>query len=414
MRLWEVLNEDISRPNLNDAFWAWFGKSKAVDRNGQPLMLYHGRIGDFDTFDPEIGNSKRYCGGSMNAHFFTDHPDNASGYAGRRTGDFTVSYAAGGNVMPVYLRMVKPLKVNAQKNNWDEIPYKGNYYYIPDLVEIAKATGYDSLIVSNVYDWRDGTNTVPCTTYVVFSPSQIKSVFNRGTWGPTSNIMETQLRDHNQLLVDYLVNCSDVPESWSDFVEWAVYQDGVVSEIEDVAGLSLSAESYEEEIDNLMELDPRIYGQLPEWIRLEFNTGGSSSTNSRQTLSLLRDTLLPNDTVLIHYTNDPMGIMRNGFQRGVRDISRLGETVRTPHLSAQPGYNFAYLPQHTPAYQSGAWKKSHAVIFRSRGVLISHHGDREPQVVFWGPYVNPRDIITSVPADEVSEYFMNGENDAHQ
>ena len=34
-------------------FWRWFGDSKVVDKNGKPLVVYHGTAADFDAFDPE-------------------------------------------------------------------------------------------------------------------------------------------------------------------------------------------------------------------------------------------------------------------------------------------------------------------------------------------------------------------------
>lgn len=194
MRMWEIINEEFTRPNLNDAFWAWFGKSKVVDDAGRPLMVYHGTTHEFDAFDPAVGNTQMYPGATTDTHFFTDHPDNASGYAGRKTLDWSVNYRDGGHVLPVYLRMVKPLVVNAKKENWRDIYYRGQFYEMPELVYYARQKGYDGLIVKNVFDWRDGASAkkVPCTTFAVFSPVQIKSVFNRGTWNPSApSIMES-------------------------------------------------------------------------------------------------------------------------------------------------------------------------------------------------------------------------------
>lgn len=66
---------DVDTP----AFRAWFGESKVVDEDGQPLVVYHGsqrvdRIAEKKKFD-----KKRATSGPM--AYFTDNPDIASSYA---------------------------------------------------------------------------------------------------------------------------------------------------------------------------------------------------------------------------------------------------------------------------------------------------------------------------------------------
>ena len=46
----------------------------------------------------------------------------------------------------------------------------------------AKAAGHDGLIVHNIVDDATGTVKTPATDYLTFDPTQIKSVFNRGTF----------------------------------------------------------------------------------------------------------------------------------------------------------------------------------------------------------------------------------------
>ena len=40
---------------LNDAFWKWFGDSKVVDTNGDPLVVYHGTDESFSIFKEDHG-----------------------------------------------------------------------------------------------------------------------------------------------------------------------------------------------------------------------------------------------------------------------------------------------------------------------------------------------------------------------
>lgn len=71
----------------------------------------------------------------------------------------------------------------------------------------------------------------------------------------------------------------------------------------------------------------------------------------------------------------------------------LGETVRAG-LSNTVGYNFAYMKSDTEHnFQNGSFKKSGYVIFKSSGVYVQHHGDRDKQVIFWGGYVKSSDMI---------------------
>ncbi len=84
----------MSNPN----FRAWFGQSKVVDRQGQPLIVYHGTFNDFHTFSAD---EAPYRGGIL--AFFGTKPKIANAYSGPSAPD-----ASGGNVMPCYLRVENP------------------------------------------------------------------------------------------------------------------------------------------------------------------------------------------------------------------------------------------------------------------------------------------------------------------
>jgi diguanylate cyclase (GGDEF)-like protein len=73
--------EDLaSRSPNTPAFKAWFGDSKVVDEDGEPLMVYHGTTGDFDTFDRSRGNPESDFGAGF---YFSNTPEDvANNYAG--------------------------------------------------------------------------------------------------------------------------------------------------------------------------------------------------------------------------------------------------------------------------------------------------------------------------------------------
>ena len=53
-------------------FWEWFGGSKAVDKDGKPLVVYHGTTENFDSFSPPLAGA---VGDKFaSASFFTSSP----------------------------------------------------------------------------------------------------------------------------------------------------------------------------------------------------------------------------------------------------------------------------------------------------------------------------------------------------
>lgn len=96
---------------------------------------------------------------------------------------------------------------------------------------------------------------------------------------------------------------------------------------------------------------------------------------------------------LIHFTNDADGIAREGFKYGVDDMTKLGLTTHLSDFEKKyGGYNFAYLLKDFMRYGKGDWRSnrrgfkygSEAVLFRASGIELWHHGDQEPQVIFYG------------------------------
>lgn len=85
-------------------FSQWFGDSKVRDAARRPLRMYHGTSEDFTRF--HIGDRPAS---------FTDNPAVAAEYLDRQGQGV-------GQIMPVYLQIDKPFRLNARKANWDAIP----------------------------------------------------------------------------------------------------------------------------------------------------------------------------------------------------------------------------------------------------------------------------------------------------
>jgi serine/threonine protein phosphatase PrpC len=155
------------------AFKKWFGDSKVVDSNGEPLVVYHGTEKKFTAF--RKGSAKGWGDGI----YFTDNKTNASEF--------------GENVMDSYLSIKNPIdgdkigqyeqEVTAHplwkkeetrlQEKYSDEEYELDYNELIsedfELVgKILEDLGYDGVISNN-------SNSIKGKEIVVFSPTQIKS-----------------------------------------------------------------------------------------------------------------------------------------------------------------------------------------------------------------------------------------------
>ena len=135
------------RPNINDNFWKWFGKSKVVDEYGNPLVVYHGTGKEF------IGNS------FIPSKWFGDI---------YFASELEVVHKYGkSHIIPVYLRIE-----NDGFERYKEIIENRLSDGREEANDMLKAEGYDG--------WIEPYQLV------VFDPIQVKSIYNDGTWNPNS------------------------------------------------------------------------------------------------------------------------------------------------------------------------------------------------------------------------------------
>ena len=165
-------------------FKKWFGDSKVVDENGEPLVVYHRTNNEFEVFNNERISASNLFGKGF---YFSEKDSDAS----KR--DY-------GNIRKdVYLSIQNPLQDNTIIKRKDVAPYldaqdidilfKGkdeviggvflfnafnaryDYDTNIDTTEVLKSLGFDGIDLRNTSgDW------------VVFNPEQIKSVNNQGTF----------------------------------------------------------------------------------------------------------------------------------------------------------------------------------------------------------------------------------------
>lgn len=226
-------------------FWRWFGDSKVVDDQGRPLVVYHGTDADFEVFNPDKGTGARHYTGV----FTTANPHTASTYASGAKG------LDGLQVMPLYIRIEKPVKIDAAGKNWnnlgkntkielpdlkvsnqadedllaelegrepspaptetlkarkttlgklwpDEFQYGDEKANTNDLVRWARKTGYEGVELGAITDQGPAGRFVnaesgkPADNFVIFDPAQVKSAIgNNGEFNPTEQSILKQSAD---------------------------------------------------------------------------------------------------------------------------------------------------------------------------------------------------------------------------
>lgn len=140
------------------AFRNWFGESKVVDAEGNPLVMYHGTVVDITEFSRSSGSTFSY-GSSTDSGgiFFATDPTDASYYT---TGSRGIE--PGGNIIPAYLTVQNPVYLNEPMSLQEQA----------ELLKKAEADGHDGALIHG-------------DQWVVFRPEQIKSAIgNRGTFDP--------------------------------------------------------------------------------------------------------------------------------------------------------------------------------------------------------------------------------------
>ena len=142
-RLWE--KKGVKSPY----FKKWFGKSKVVDEEGNPLVVYHGTSEKFTKFDPNMWDER---GASLveEGIYFSESKKVAQEY---------MPEDGSGNLMQIYLKLENPfiVKTTKQESFLETLDSGKNY-----LIE----NGYDGLI----YDFKGQPKE-----FVALSPEQIKS-----------------------------------------------------------------------------------------------------------------------------------------------------------------------------------------------------------------------------------------------
>ncbi len=170
-------------------FKKWFGNSKIVDENGNPLVVYHGTDKKFDEFKTDKISSKTDNGVWGRGFYLTPNKSIADGY-----GDI---------IMEMYVKIENPLVLDSKEevskfsDMMDEyITSIENTLTDEEWLEFMVGDGLDEAFVGFTeeilkpkYDgviYEDGDHV----EIVAFEPNQIKSATdNNGNFDPNSNLI---------------------------------------------------------------------------------------------------------------------------------------------------------------------------------------------------------------------------------
>lgn len=185
-------------------FKTWFGDSKVVDENGEPLVVYHGTAGELknNSFDPkrigDIFNNDEY------GFFFTNNTRHSPFEDAQSAGAYAQNAAyetdKAPNIIPAYISLQNPLIIDSAEKNFGgriSVDYLENVYGKNRLFNNIRNNGHDgALIIDRDSKGNDGN---PETIVVAMRPTQIKSIFNTGEWSPTDpDIMKSYAKDQAQ------------------------------------------------------------------------------------------------------------------------------------------------------------------------------------------------------------------------
>ncbi len=146
-------------------FWNWFGDSKVVDKQGRPLVVYHGSSKTFEKFYQYVAE------GWGEGCYFTDNLDDASEY--------------GEKIYKVYLKISNPYTGDIDQimntptvKHYDDFDIVNESGYL--MGKAIREAGFDGIIVKD-------SNNINGLEIVAFNSNQIKSITNKGSWSKESN-----------------------------------------------------------------------------------------------------------------------------------------------------------------------------------------------------------------------------------
>jgi hypothetical protein len=210
------------RPNINDKFWKWFGKSIAVDEQGNPMVMYRGAMHDegskltknkyFIYLSPMLSYAKNFVqrGVAKNISPYyvkTEHPLDMRSFGdgkNRRWEIYKFLEEKGVDVSelfqqygfnsetgwyPVSEKESKKWLMYKDTFVWELFRYEKSSFFEKsnmNMMERIVNAGYDGIIWYEKLTGDMRGENYYGEAYVVLNSRQIKSIYNSGTWNPNN------------------------------------------------------------------------------------------------------------------------------------------------------------------------------------------------------------------------------------
>lgn len=204
-----LFNQILKESNVLDnvQFKKWFLGSKVVDRQGNPLVVFHGTKADISQFKKVNKGTNSNVFGSWSVErsgiFFAEDAEFAHEFAIQGENSF------GANIIPAYLYISNPIDLrngftDSQMNMIEDAGLNSRYYDRININDIWEVFDHENsgnlfvdMLIKNGYDGakiqdKSSGHTTNTKVWVAFEPSQIKSAYgNKGTFNiQNDNIIE--------------------------------------------------------------------------------------------------------------------------------------------------------------------------------------------------------------------------------
>lgn len=232
-------------PTKTANFKKWFGKSKVVDKNGDPMPMYHATKNEmFEEFDSPV---------SPGYNYFTDTPEYAEAHHimhGVKSPTERAAYPF--RTQKVFLKIENPLDLREfvgvrdefeeflEERGIDFSPSKfhsmspthgyrlvneirrGGVFQSKRFIEAAKKAGYDGLVFWDEHVYVGSNNfweQVDATTYIAFDANQVKSATgNTGAFDPNDDrfsfmVSRKNLSDSDGVIIRE-AEASEIPKTF--------------------------------------------------------------------------------------------------------------------------------------------------------------------------------------------------------
>lgn len=220
-----------STPQAITNFWKWFGNSKVVDKEGRPMVVYHGSKKMFDIFKSEprfefiyFAKNKKYAekfqkenGELFEVYLKIEDPFDAVAFGIEDYTNFD------------YQQQLKSYGIKMEiGHKWDTQKFWEVLRYQNSLYNEFIAAGYDGVLFQENYD-IENTNKKDTDNwtdaFIVFSPNQIKSATgNNGNFDSEdgsilNGIEEKSFKNQfeiNKSIEDLVYQKGDSPELYTE------------------------------------------------------------------------------------------------------------------------------------------------------------------------------------------------------